>query len=299
LRQVPEIKGIRLSGGSTVLARNGLPVQPIGSWGAFGPSMAGTYAYALRGNKVVQIDDGRITALTGQWGKDARGAERIAVSDAGVAGVLAGRSAVRVTNRAGASARTFTGSQFATPRWDRDGVLWLIDRVGGRARIRLVQDATISALPIGSLARRNISTFSLSPGGSRYAVTADGGMYVGMIQRSDKNEILRLTEPQRIGIDAANPTSAVWATDTQLAFLADSTTGRQVRFVRIDGSESENGAGAGALLPDVGASILVLGSGNPPTRYATDARQRVWYLPPGGSWRVVKSKEVTGLTYGR
>ena len=46
LRQVPEIEGVRLSGGATVLTRNGLPVQPIDSWGAFGPSTSGTHAYA-------------------------------------------------------------------------------------------------------------------------------------------------------------------------------------------------------------------------------------------------------------
>ena len=300
LRQVREIKGVRLSGGATVLTRNGLPVQPIDSWGAYGPSKAGTHAYALNGNKVVQIDDGRITPLTGQWGKDARRAVRVAVSDAGVAAVLPGRTEVRITNRAGASPRTFAGNQFVTPRWDRDGVLWLVDRVDGSSRVRLVRDESIVTLPIGSLAGRAISTFSLSPGGSRYAVTADGNLYVGLIQRNDKNQILRLTDPQRVTIDVANPTSAIWDTDTQLAYLGGGTSARQIRLVGIDGSGGEGRIGAGALLPDVGAGTLVLGSGDPPARYATDAKQRLWYLPSGGSWHLIKStSEVTGLTSGR
>jgi hypothetical protein len=298
LKQVSEIKGVRLSGGATVLTRNGLPIQPIGSWGAYGPSTAGTHAYALNDNKVVQIDDGRMTPLTGQWGKDAQGAVRVAVSDSGVAAVLSGRSAVRVTNRAGASARTYTGSTFVTPRWDRDSVLWLVDRAGGHTRVRLVHDETIAALPIGSLANHNVSTFTLSPGGSRYAATADGNLYVGMIQRDNKNQILRLTEPQRVVIDVANPTSAIWTTDTQLAYLGGGTASRQVHLVGIDGSGGEGRTGAGALLPDVGAGIMVLGSGDPPSRYATDATQRLWYLPPDGTWHLVKSSEVTGLTYG-
>ncbi len=298
LRQVPEIKGVRLTGGSTVLTRNGVPIQPVGSWSAFGPSRSGTNAYALSDNKVVKIDGGRLTPLSGAWGEDARGAVRIAVSDAGVAGVLAGRASVQVTNRAGTSPRTFTGSQFVTPRWDRDSLLWLVDRPAGTTRVRLVQDDAISTLPIGSLANRNVSTFSLSPGGSRYAATADGGVYVGMIERDAKNQILRLTEPQRLTIDAGNPTSAVWANDTQLAFLAGGTVSRQVQLVSIDGSQSAGVTGPGALLPDVGATTLVLGSGEPPTRYATDSKQRVWYLPPDGAWHVLKSAEVTGLTYG-
>ncbi len=296
LRQVPEITGVRLAGGSTVLSRNGVPVQPIGSWGAYGPSAGGSHAYALVGNKVVQVDDGRITPLTGEWGKDARGAERIAVSDAGVAGVLKGRSQVRMTNRSGAAPQSVSGSQFVTPRWDRDGLLWLVDRPGGEARVRIVRDEKVQTLPIGSLADHDISTFSLSPGGSRYAVTADGAVFVGMIARDDKDQVRQLTEPRRITIDLANPTSAVWTSDTQLAFLAGSTAGRQVHTVRIDGSDTEGGASGGALLPEVGAEILVLGSGDPQTRYATDVKKRVWYLPSDGTWHLIKSTPVTGLT---
>ena len=123
---------------------------------------------------------------------------------------------------------------------------------------------------------------------------------VGLIRRNDKNQILRLTDPQRVTIDVANPTSAIWETDTRLAYLGGGTSARQIRLVGIDGSGGEGRIGAGALLPDVGASTLVLGSGDPPARYATDAKQRLWYLPPGGTWHLIKSaSEVTGLTSGR
>ncbi len=298
LRQVPGIRGVRLSGGATVVARNGLPVQPIDSWAAFGPSMAGTHAYALSGNKVVQIDDGEVAPLSGQWGKNAYGAERIAVSDAGVAGVLKGRSGVRVTNRVGNAARTFTGNQLVTPRWDRDGVLWLVDRLSGATRVRLVRDETFFSPPIGALAGLAVNTFTLSPGGSRYAVTTSTGVYVGLIERNDKNQIIRLESPERVAIDSAKPSSAVWTSDTQLAFLAGSDVSRQVQLVSIDGSVPDTGSG-GALLPDVGAAVLVLGSGDPAMRYATDSKQRLWYLPPGGTWHLVKSDAITGLTYGR
>ncbi|GAA3514135.1 MtrAB system accessory lipoprotein LpqB [Aeromicrobium panaciterrae] len=298
LRQVPGIRGVRLSGGANVIGRSGLPVQPIDSWGAFGPSMAGTHAYALSHDTVVQIDDGEVAPLTGLWGKNAHGAERIAVSDSGVAGVLKGRSEVRVTNRAGNAARTFAGNQILTPRWDRDGVLWLVDRFGGDTRVRLVRDETLSTPPIGKLADLDINTFTLSPGGSRYAVTTSTGVHVGLIERNDKNQITGLAPPVRVPIDAAKPSSAVWTTDTQLAFLAGSDVSRQVQLVSIDGSVPNSGP-AEALLPDVGADLLVLGSGDPAARYATDITQRLWYLPPGGTWHLVKTPTVTGLTYGR
>ena len=299
LRQVQEITGVRLTGGATVLAPNGVPVQRISSWGAYGPSAAGPRVYALSGNKAVEIEDGRVAPMTGAWGKDARGAELIAVGDAGVAGVLDGRDRVRVTNRAGSAARTFTGNQFVTPRWDRDGLLWLVDRAGGDTRVRVVRDDTIVELPIGTLAARDVSTFSLSPGGSRYAVTTDDAIYVGFVERDDKNQILRLTDPQRLTVGTGTPTSAVWAGDTQLAYLAGSNLSRQVQLIRIDGSAGDAGVSGGALLPNVGANDLVLGAGDPAARYATDAKQRVWYLPPHGTWRLLKSAKITGLTSGR
>lgn len=297
LRQVPGIRGARLTGGATVVSRNGLPVQPIGSWGAFGPSPAGTHAYAIAGDKVVQIDDGDVVPLSGEWGKDAGGAERVAISDSGVAAVLKGRSEVRVTNRAGNAARTFTGDQLLTPRWDRDGVLWLVDRLGGDTRVRLVRDKTFVIPAIGALADLDVNTFTLSPGGSRYAVTTDSGVYVGLIERNEKNQIVRLAAPTRVATDYAKPSSAVWATDTRLVFLAGSDVSRQTQLVSIDGSVPEVGTSS-ALLPDVGADVLVLGAGDPADRYVTDAKQRLWYLPAGGTWRLVKSQKITGLTYG-
>ncbi|MCW2800361.1 MAG: hypothetical protein JWQ70_1833 [Aeromicrobium sp.] len=303
LRQVPDINAVRLVGGTTALSPNGLTAEPIGSWGAYGPSIARGQAYALSSNKVLEIDDGHATPLTGPWGKDARGASLIAVSSDGVAGVLDGRTRVRVTDRNGASPKVINGDGFIAPRWDDDGDLWLVDRIDDRTRVRLSHGKLLQALPVGKLAGLNVSTFALSPDASRYVVTARHGksnaIYVGAIRRDTKDRVIGLSQPKPLTTSAENPTSAVWASGTRISFLGDSESGRQVYSTIIDGSATTGGvAGGGALLPDVDARTLVLGTAQTPPRYATDARHRLWFLPSDGSWHVLDVNGVTGLTYG-
>ena len=303
LRQVPDVNAVRLVGGATALSPDGLSAQPIGSWGLYGPSIARGQAYALSDNKVFEINDGHASRLSGAWGNDARGAVLIAVSSEGVAGVLAGGSQVRVTDRAGKSPRMTSGNNFIAPRWDDDGNLWLADRIAGSTRVRLSHGSAIATLPIGDLAGLDLSTFALSPDNSRYVVTAARGtssaLYVGAVRRDIKDHIIGLTDPHRLNTSAANPTSATWVSGTRVAFLGDSQSGRQVYTAIIDGSATTGGVtGGSALLPAVDSRTLVVGTGAAPPRYATDARDRLWYLPNDAPWRMLALRGLTGLTYG-
>ncbi|MBC7632233.1 LpqB family beta-propeller domain-containing protein [Aeromicrobium sp.] len=305
LRQVPGISAVRVFGGDTALNTGGDAAQSIESWGAYGPSVAKVRAFALAGDKVIQINDDSVEPLTGAWGRDARGATKIAVSDDGVAGVLAARSQVRVTNRKGGDVRTFGGYRLIDPRWDDDGGLWMVDRASPQTRVRRVVGGAVQTLDTGSLATLDVRVFALSPDASRYAVTVDTGggrsaIYVGTIRRDAKDRVIGLGEPVRVFITAARPRSATWTSGTELSFLADSNSGVQVYTAAIDGSATTGGAsGGGALLPDVRAGSLVVGSGTTPTQYATDARRRLWNLVPGRSWKLLDTTGVTGLTSGR
>ena len=303
LRQVPDVTAVRLVGATTVLSGNGSAAQDISSWGGYGPSLARGHAYALKDDQVVQIDDDSIKRLTGSWGANARGAVSIDVSDDGVAGVLAGRNVVRVTNRQGKEARTFAGTRLLTPHWDREGHVWLLDDPGSRTRVRLVTGDRIRTLQIGGLSRTDVTAFALSPDGSRYAVTARGAggtsIRVGWVKRDAKDRILALGSPAVVYTPAAAPRSVSWLSGTELGYLAESQSGRQVYTTAIDGSATTGGLSRdGALLPDVGASVLAIGVGPTPNRYATDSRNRLWFLAPGGSWRLLTDDKVTGLTYG-
>ena len=303
LRQVPDVTAVRLAGASSVLSGDSGP-QDVSSWGGYGPSIARGRAYAISEGRVVQIDDSTVKRISGAWGRDARGAVAIGVSEDGVAGVLGGRKLVRVTNRKGTDARTFAGSRFITPRWDDDGNAWLLDHQGTRSRVRLVTGDRVRTLNTGRLADLDVTTFALSPDGSRYAVTAQGvagpSLLVGWVKRNADDRILGLSDPTDVHTPTRSPRSVSWSSGTELTYLADSQSGRQVYTTAIDGSSTSGGLSrGGALLPDVRPSALAIGVGPSPNRYAADARNRLWILEPGESWRLLAGTRVTGLTYGR
>lgn len=304
LRQVPEITAVRLMGGTSPLSKDGSGVQKIDSWGAYGPSLARGHAYAIADNSVLELDGDAVAPLSGTWGKDALGATSIAVDSDAVAGVLSGGSRVRVTDRKGTSARTFKGSRLIAPRWDADGVLWLVDRGGDRTRVRVLDGTTVRTIDSGGLFGLDVEVFALSPEGAHYVVTVRTGsgsaMYAGSIVRDAKDRILGLGGPVRVPTTARAPRSAMWASATELTFLAESASGVQVYTASIDGSSTSGGAArGGALLPVADAGAMVIGTGEAPSRYATDARRRLWLLSPGGTWRLLDRSGVTGLTMGR
>jgi hypothetical protein len=305
LRQVPGVEAIQILGGATALTAGGDEIQPVQAWGGFGPSTARGRAYAVVDDTVVEVDDGELRPISGTWGQDARGAGSVGVSEAGVAAVLAGGRQVRVTDRAGAKARTIEGTGLLGPDWDSEGNLWLVDRAAGRTRVRIVAGDDQREIAAEGLAGRRISTFELSPDGSRYVVTGTGTdagqLLVGRVLRDVGDRVLGLSAPEPVYTTAASPRSASWSSGTQLIFLADSQAGVQVYQASIDGSETIGDvARSGALLPpDVEAETLVAGAGTSSVLYVTDRQDRLWFLGPEGDWSQVEGPPVTGLAFGR
>lgn len=304
LRQVPGVEGVQIVGRSTPLTAGGEEIQPVQAWGGFGPSTARGRAHAVVGGVVIEIDDGQLKPVSGAWGKDARGARFVAVSEAGVAAVLPGREQVRLTSRDGANARTIRGRGLIGPEWDSDGDLWLTDRADGRTRVRIVDAVGSRAIAVGGVAALVVDTFELSPDGARYAISgggADAGeLYVGRVLRDAKDTVMGLSEPVRVFTTARSPRSASWSSGTQLTFLADSQAGVQVYQADIDGSATTSEVlRSGSLLPDVGAQTLAVGQGASPALYVTDELKRLWVLQPQDSWQVLDTPEVTALSYGR
>lgn len=301
LRQVPGISDVRISVGSRPVEPHGSPEQPIDSWDEFGAGPAREQAHALRGDRVVEIDDGEVAPIDGPWGDDAGGASAVALTGDRIALVDDGRSSIRIADRDGAVQRTLIGSGVLDPTTDVDDRFWVVDRPGGRTRVRTVADGVTTISP-GPLAALDVRSLDISPDGSRYVVTVGAGggatVRVGRVLRDADGVVTGLGSADRIGLDAAAPRSAVWSDNVRVSFLAASDAGIQVQTALIDGSTvSGESTGGRALLPDVDAARLVVGSGPDPATYATDPRGRLWYLGAGGSWRLVDSGAVRSLGY--
>ncbi len=304
LRSVPDLRGVRIIGGTTVLSARGERVHPIDSWGGFGPPAGNDTTYALVDDRLVEIDGAAVRPVAGAWGRDAGGAVEAAVSEDAVAAVLGGRVRVRVTDRAGRDPRHILGRRFVAPRWDLDHRLWLLDRPGSSTRVRVHEGERTRSLPADGVRGLAVRSFDISPDGGRYAVAAaDGGresLYVGAVRRDRDDRVTSLGDPQRLAVDVGDPHSVSWMSTTRIGFLGDSEAGVQLYEVALDGTDVLGGdTGGGPLLPDVDARTLAGRSGGDSARWVLDGRRRLWYRPPAdGTWRLVDERGFSGLSTG-
>lgn len=305
LRSVPELQGVRITGGTAILSSRGERVHPIESWGGFGPPTGDNSTYALVDDTLVEIDGADVSPVSGTWGEDAGGAVDAAVGDDRIAAVMGGRDQVRVTDRAGGEAFVVDGNGFIAPEWGQNDRLWLVDRGsnGASTRVRVVEDGRTRTLPADRLGGVTVQSIAVSPDGGWYAATArDGGrtsVYVGPVERDSDDRLTGLGDPRRLPIDVDGPRSVSWISSTRVAFLGESEAGAQPYDVALDGTDLTGGdTGGGPLLPDVGATTLAGRTGVDTARWVTDARGRLWYLAPDGSWRLIDERNFSGLSTG-
>jgi len=303
LRSVPELRGVRIIGGTAILSARGERIHPIDSWGGFGPPSGNDTTFGLVEDRLVEIDGAVVRPVAGAWGRDAGGAVEAAVNEDAVAAVLAGRSQVRITDRAGRGPMDVDGRRFVAPRWDLDDRLWLIDRPGASTRVRVVEGDRTRSVGADGLRGLVVRSFSMSPDGGRYAISArragSDSLYVGPVRRDKDDRVAGLGDPERLAIDVGDPHSVSWVSTTRLGFLGASEAGVQLYEVALDGTDVFGGdTGGGPLLPDVDARALAGRVDGDSARWVLDEKRRLWYLPPDGSWRLVDERRFADLSTG-
>jgi len=119
------------------------------------------------------------------------------------------------------------------------------------------------------------------------------------VQRDKNDRLTSLGDPRRLSIGVGDPHSVDWVTTTRLGFLGASDAGVQLYDVALDGTGVMGGdTGGGPLLPDVDATVLTGRTGENAARWVLDARRRLWYLPPDGTWRLIDDRRFSGLSTG-
>lgn len=303
LRQVPSIEAVQILGETASVLGGRQTIQPVSSWGGFGPPASRGRVNAVIDDRVVQIESGKVSPLSGVWGKDARKAEFIAVSDNGVAGVLEGGNEVRVTRRNGSRALTIFGRDFIAPQWDTDAKVWLVDSGTSGTRVRVGPPDDLRTIAAPDLDGRVVNEFVVSPDGARYAAGVRAGgdrsIRVGTVLRDSRDRIVGLGPSRKVFTTAVNPRAISWSSSTEVSFLANGREGAQVTHAAIDGSSTITEVDRGAAaLPDAGIVSLVIGIGEVTDHYATDSTGRLWFRPADAPWRVVKTAPVTVLAAG-
>lgn len=298
LRQVPSLSGFRLVGGTAALSADGTSVQSVDSWGRYGPPRDDRGPWAVEDGALVELRGSATRDVAGAWGEDTDGATRVVATSRRVAAVLSDGSAVRVTDQRGDAAQDVPAEDVSDLSWAPGPALVVVDAPAGGTRVRAIAGGEATTLPSTGLADRSLTALRLSPDGGRYAATTeDGALLVGAVAVDEDGRPARLGRPRRLAPTVEGARSPAWATSgTRLSFLGDSDAGAQVFAVNVDGSGLEGAdRGGAALLPDVGARQLVTDRGDTPALWVVDARDRLWHLPPGGSWSLVDAGEVTSV----
>jgi hypothetical protein len=290
LRGVPGLDGVR------VLV-DGAPqgdVHPIDAVVGFGPGPLATRAYALRGNRVVDVTS-RVRAISGPWGRSARNALAVAVDGEGIAAVLPGRTTVVAGARQGGRVATFTGTGFADPSWDDAGWLWLIDQEGG-TRVRVVRGDEVRTVSAGDLGI--VGSFAVAPDRSRYAAVIRSGeeesVVVGAIQHNADGEPIRLLTPRVVSDKSAGERAVGWESTTRIGFVATGAAGQQLYSVGLDGADLSTGD---ALMG--GVDSWAGAAADRADRWAADRRGQLWHREPGGPWRLKSHGHFRALSSGR
>ncbi|HEU0042820.1 MAG TPA: LpqB family beta-propeller domain-containing protein [Jiangellaceae bacterium] len=113
-----------------------------------------------------------------------------------------------------------TGSDLASLSWDRNGLIWLLDRAApdpGLIVLRPGGEPVVARA--GGLAGHDVERLAVSLDGTRVALVMDGAAYVGVVIReSDTADEVRVDNLRRIGPDRV-ATDIVWTAPDRVAVL--------------------------------------------------------------------------------
>lgn len=303
LRQVPTITGVRIRAGSTVLSPNDDAVQPIDGWGRFGSRGPRDGPFIVvdgggRDARVAQVVDGTTRSLPGAWDVDPADTSQVDVGSRRVATLSRAGDLLTVRSTSGDDRIEIAVDRLVAARWLPGDELVVLDRPGD-LRVRLVEPDATRSIAAGDLGSVDLTSFSVSPDGSRYAVTTggrDGQVRVGPVLRSRGDTVQGLGATRALTWDVRRPAFVEWVDGARLAFVADTELGRQVFEGWIDGTDlTDGGMGGTPILPDVDAGQLVVVGEQ---RWVVDRRQRLWYLAAGSTWTRVGVVGVTSASPG-
>lgn len=252
LRQVPGIERMRVTvDGTPVDNRTGASVRSLQGWTGYDPAIPSseTALYGLRGRDVVAL--GEVERLASAAFREVS-LRSLAVSltgstdDVSVAGVTAsGRqvltSVLPPVAGTGERARlAYAGTDLLRPAYDAFGNLWVVDRVGARARLMVLDGRSGRRLRAPGIGGEDVTAFALSRDGTRLAALVDGNLVVARISRTESGRPIRVQSVSAVPLQeefAGRAVDVAWSTPDTLGVLARLGPAiTQVVFASVDGS---------------------------------------------------------------
>lgn len=313
LQQVPGVVGVRiLAAGVPLDIPETGDVQSISAYLRYAPFSPSTAeVFALRAGRLVVVSPNGVSRFGDIWTKSPQDLADFDVDREyrRLGGVTADRSKVVVGPASGQSARgprtlLRDGTDLTDPTWDRNNLLWVVERRGDRSRMLLLDPAAArgsqpTTISMGPLERSRVDAFAVSPDGLRFAAVArsihgrrlgPARVMLGTVQMAgdnrtveritDVHELVTATETFRGPIDVG------WTDSLTVVVLARvRTEPPQPYQARIDGSVVSGGVITNdPLLGPVGATSLATGSSPQSLTYVGTDRGRLWYQDADRMW---------------
>jgi len=270
LSQVPEVSAVTMTVDGSALPVAGGEEFAIDDFGDFDPAGPGDdQLFALsRRQGLVAVEPGEVTAVAGPFGSVPSG-RSAAVDPLGslAAMVTTDGQAVTVGGVPGDSdvdpRRWVQGrTRLSKPSWDPHGVLWVVDRNGGRARILAATASGVRQVRADGLTGRDVVAFAVSRDGVRAAAIVrdrDGRAHLmsaivdRAAQHPDRVRIGPVREIVTAQVTLQAMTALSWAGPTMLAVLGRVPSGDPRPYeIAIDGSQIAETA---VILPTVPTTI--------------------------------------------
>ena len=258
LRQEPTVRAVRVTlGGEPLRGPDGEAVYPVtaaSDLSTVGPGSS-TDLYAVRNGVLGTRVDRLLVPVPGPFG----GAVRL--RDAAVS--LDGRRAAGVTRDGrrlvltdlaapdpgsgpAAPAAVSGAVDLLRPSWDFADRVWVVDRAGGSAVVRVVVDGRAQVVQVAGVSGSDVVDFMVSRDGTRVVavVEADGSdeVRVGRVQLDDRGRVAdRVVDTQVVDAQpglARQVDDVAWISPTTIAELVPLAEDEiyEVRTIGVDGS---------------------------------------------------------------
>ncbi|MGH3413255.1 MAG: LpqB family beta-propeller domain-containing protein [Marmoricola sp.] len=315
LRAVPGIHRVRMTvGGQTLAMPDGRTSVSVDEGVEFEPTGVGAshQVIGIRNGRVVTLGHGVGQPIAGPLGRHGYALRSLALDRSGgrVAAVAADGSTVFVSSQTPRQEthRVFEhGNNLLRPMYDLYGRLWLVDRTPNGAVVHVLRGRRDRVVRFPGISGQDVDAFSVSPDGSRLAVSLTGGsrprVEVATILRGQGGTVLHGLQPRPIPVasytqDDPGPSVDVgWRSATQVAVLTHPRSGlSQVVYTMADGSPGGSEPIAPEPFNGSARELVVNADGRLPLMLV-DSTGRLDRIDEAGKWQSMGVAHVAAAAY--
>lgn len=242
LAGVPEVTRVAINSEGVSLLGQGEISGPAADYERYDPerSTAGADLYAVQNGAVVRRADDELQPVPGPLGLVEDVTEVAVPAGEGRAAVVGnGQTELRIADFDDDAPQqaVLNGIELSAPVWDRNDVIWAVDRSSGSGQVVAVRpDGTPVTVRAADLKERDVAGLSVSPDGTRMMLVADGRAYAAVVVHDGEDQDhVSIERVRRMG-PVGTALDATWAGADRIALLLQDEGDPEVIIVDVFGA---------------------------------------------------------------